>query len=137
MHVMREFFVEHMNRGRTESLLEQECIPVGCVPSAAVAGSLAMHRPPPPRHTRLLPCHACMVAPPRHTHPLPCTPSCHACPHRGQSDACEKHYLCGRYKSKLFIGYYVLTNIFELHSYHIPSSPRTINYITAYDSCNT
>ena len=63
---------------RLESL--QECIPVGCVTSAAVAVSPAMRAPlphiPPLPHTS--PCHAhplpCMP-------PLPCTPPpCHTCP---------------------------------------------------------
>ena len=51
---------------------KQECIPVGCVLSAAVAVSPAMHAPHhacPLPHT--LPCHAC---------PLPHMPHCHACP---------------------------------------------------------
>ena len=50
---------------------KQECIPVGCVPSAAVAVSPAMHAP---RH--VTPHHACTPA----TH----TP-CHACP-------CHTHF---------------------------------------------
>ena len=57
----------------------QECIPVGCVPSAAVAVSPATHAPLPPRtplrHACSLPC-----MPPCHVHPLPCMPPCHACP---------------------------------------------------------
>ena len=39
-----------------ESSLQQECIPVGCVPSAAVAVSPATHVPPPTTHA---PHHAC------------------------------------------------------------------------------
>ena len=73
----------------------QECIPVGCVPSAAVAISPATHTPP----AMHAPCHACPLPhmPPYHTHPpvmhalchthlptmhapLPHTPPCHACP---------------------------------------------------------
>ena len=36
--------------GWVHSFLRQECIPVGCVPSTAVAISPATHAPPPPRH---------------------------------------------------------------------------------------
>ena len=46
---------------------EQENIPVGCVPSAAVAVSPAMHAP---YHAHPLP----------HMYPLPCMPPSHACP---------------------------------------------------------
>ena len=50
---------------------KQECIPVGCVPSAAVAVSPATHAPPPPRH-------ACSpTTRPMHTL-LPCMPPYHA-----------------------------------------------------------
>ena len=83
--------------------IQQECIPVGCVPSTAVAISPATHTPyhaplhthhlpctPPAMHT---PCHACLPAthvsqphmPPCHaclptTHaPLPCMSPCHKC----------------------------------------------------------
>ena len=45
---------------------KQEYIPGGCIPSAAVAVSPAMHAP----------CHAC---PPCHARPLPHMPPCHAC----------------------------------------------------------
>ena len=52
----------------------QECIPVGCVPSTAVAVSPATHVPPPyPRtamHVPLLPC----VPPSCHTGPYACPP---------------------------------------------------------------
>ena len=48
----------------------QECIPVGCITSTAVAVSPAKHTP--------LPCHAC---PPPRTPLLPCTPpATHASP---------------------------------------------------------
>ena len=69
----------------------KECIPVGCVLSAAVAVSPAMHIPA--MHT---PCHACPCMPPAmhapchahtlsymplcHAHPLQCTSLHHACP---------------------------------------------------------
>ena len=42
----------------------QECIPVGCVLSATLAVSPAMHAPTPTMHA-----------------PLPCMPPCHACHH--------------------------------------------------------
>ena len=66
---------------------QQECIPVGCVPSAAVPISLAMHAPchthrpamhaplphmPPATHA---PCHVC---PPCHASPLTCMSPTHA-----------------------------------------------------------
>ena len=54
-------------------LKEQECIPVGCVPPAAIAVSPATHAP----------CHACSPAtysPPTMHAPLPCMSPCHACP---------------------------------------------------------
>ena len=63
---------------------KQECIPVGCVPSAAVAVSPTMHVPlswmplpcMSPHHTHLLP----HIPPTMHA-PLPCTPPPHhACP---------------------------------------------------------
>ena len=63
----------------------QECTPVGCVPSAAVAVSLVMHTPqpqmplchahPPATHA---PCHATHATLP-HMPPLPCTLPCLAC----------------------------------------------------------
>ena len=88
----------------------QECIPVGCVPSAAVAVSPATHAPlpcmsplpyppchtcpchvcpPPSPTTHAYRCHACpsaMDAPPPCMSlpcmPPPCMPPpCHACPH--------------------------------------------------------
>ena len=49
-------------------IVQQECIPVGCVPSAAVAVSPAMHAP-------------CYAQPPLPCTPLlPCTPPHHTCP---------------------------------------------------------
>ena len=50
-----------------ELFSKQECIPVGCVPPAEMAFSLATHAPWP----RTPPCHACSPA----THA-----PCHACP---------------------------------------------------------
>ena len=90
--------------------MRQECIPVGCVPSAAVA--VSPPRTPPTMHIPLpcmspchahSPCHAqtphafppAMHAPTTHAPamhaPLPCTPPCHAHPlamhtPRGQND---------------------------------------------------
>ena len=62
---------------------KQECIPVGCIPSAAVAVSPAMYAPPhmpPAMHATCYacsPCHAC--SPPAHAPPATHAP-CHACP---------------------------------------------------------
>ena len=80
-HIHR--YVHHsIDRLNKIIFLKQECIPVGCVPSAAVAVSPAMHAPmpcmtpsplphiPPATHS---PCHA-----PCHAFPLPWTPLCHA-----------------------------------------------------------
>ena len=60
----------------------QECIPVGCVPSAAVAISPAMHAPcytcPLPHITLPLPCTLpppCMAPTPFHACHPPCTPN--------------------------------------------------------------
>ena len=53
---------------RSNSYKEQECIPVGCIPSAAVAVSTATHALP-PCHAPL-PCHT----PPHHKFPLPYMP---------------------------------------------------------------
>ena len=65
---------------------KQECIPVGCVPSAAVAVSHDTHGTPqfhacPHCHTHHLPCmpstmHALLPCMPL----LPCSPQCHRCP---------------------------------------------------------
>ena len=87
--------------------IKQECIPVGCVPSTAVAVPPATHAPlphiaplpcmsppctPPPTHApppamhaplpHTHPCHACPLSstPPCHAHPLPHTSPCYACP---------------------------------------------------------
>ena len=76
---------------------KQECLPVGCVQSATVAVSNAMHTPchappchePPVTHT-LLPC-----TPPCHAHPPPLMPLPHPPPRMppcGQND----NYCCGR-----------------------------------------
>ena len=55
---------------------KQEYIPVGCVPSAAVAISTGMHAP---HHAHPLPCMTpCHVYPLAMHTPLPCTPPCHA-----------------------------------------------------------
>ena len=114
-HIHR--YVHHsIDRLNKIIFLKQECIPVGCVPSAAVAVSPAMHAPmscmtpsTPATHS---PCHApathspchghpsamhiplpCM--PPCHAHPSPChtfplpwTPLCHACPHTTHAPLC-------------------------------------------------
>ena len=79
IHVMREFLSHTWIEAALKVLLEQECIPVGCILPAAVAFSPATHAPP-PRPRTLLPCmppatyaphahsrHAC--PPPCHTHP--------------------------------------------------------------------
>ena len=87
--------------------IKQECIPVRCVPSTAVAVPPATHAPlphiaplpcmsppctPPPTHApppampaplpHTHPCHACPLSstPPCHAHPLPHTSPCYACP---------------------------------------------------------
>ena len=73
--------------------LIQECIPVGCVPSAAVAVSPATSTPlccacPPTMHA---PCHACplpYMLPPTVHAPLPCMPPPCTPPCR-QTDTCE------------------------------------------------
>ena len=101
----------------------QECIPVGCVPPAAVAVSPAMHAPP---HTNPLAMHTCPPAmhtpnhaclrpcmPPTmhgpdhadpHAYPLPHMPSamqapCHVCLLYGQTDTYENitftNFVCG------------------------------------------
>ena len=82
-----EFFIRfglHTSREQSKHIdgnfLGQECIPVECVPSAAVAISLAMHAPAMPA-----PCHA---HPSCHTCPLPCMPPYHACPHQAQPLPC-------------------------------------------------
>ena len=54
------------------SYVKQECIPVGCVTSAAVAVSPAMHCS--------IATHAPAMHTPRHTCPLPCTPLYHTHP---------------------------------------------------------
>ena len=99
----------------TLSFFEEECIPVGCVPSAAVAVSPVTHAPPPTHHTHPLPhmppphhacplCHAHLplpqMPPPFATHapPLCCAHplfAMHAPPPCGQTDTCElwKHNL--------------------------------------------
>ena len=59
---------------------EQECIPVGCVPPAAMAVSPATH----------VPCHACLPAkhvPPAMHAPLLCTPPCHTPPYHAHPPA--------------------------------------------------
>ena len=65
-------------RNKETTKLKQECIPVGCVPSAAVAVSPATHTPcyacpsaTPPPMPHMRPCHA---------HPLPHTPAMHVPP---------------------------------------------------------
>ena len=84
----------------------QECIPVGCVPSAAVAVSPATYAPlPPAMHTSL--CHGCPLLPcmlpsPCMPPPLPCMPPlCHAhpplpCmpPHPFTTHALPLHHTC-------------------------------------------
>ena len=98
--------VENINHCNFPNLIvKQECIPVGYVPSAAVAVTPATqapchahpppHMPPPtmhaPCHACPHPCHACPhpcqacppplpSIPPCHTCPLPCMPPCHTCP---------------------------------------------------------
>ena len=91
--------------------LQQECIPVGYVPSVAVAISPAMHAP---CYTCPLPCmpsyHACPPAmhaplpctlqpcmPPHHIYPLPCMPHtpCHTrlpASHAPLHHACPLHH---------------------------------------------
>ena len=54
--------------------IKQECIPVGCVPSTAVAVPPATHAPLP--HVAPLPC----MPPPCTPPPTHAPPSCHACP---------------------------------------------------------
>ena len=89
---------------KTKKCNKQECIPVGCVTSAAVAVSLAMHTP---RHAHPYamhaPCNACPppCMPPCHTCPLPCMSPCHAHPDMNRiTDTCENITLpqlhCGR-----------------------------------------
>ena len=62
----------------------QECIPVECLTSAAVAVSPAMHAPCHgcPLLAMHATCHACPLPcmPTCHTCPLPCMPPCHTCP---------------------------------------------------------
>ena len=68
---------------------KQECIPVGCVPSTAVAVSPAMHTP---SHAPTLP----HMPPPPATHATPCPHHAHPChahppppPVERMTDACE------------------------------------------------
>ena len=70
--------IVHNSSKRNQLQIEfnkQECIPVGCVPSAAVAISPAM-KCPPAMHA---PCYPC--PPPPHMPSLPCTSPCYPCPH--------------------------------------------------------
>ena len=67
-------------------LLKQECIQVGCVPTAHWPYLVVSHHAHPPPCTSP-PCtppamHACSPAThaPHHAHPLPHMPPCHACP---------------------------------------------------------
>ena len=54
----------------------QECIPVGCIPSAAEAVSRILFLP----HMSTLPCTPPCHTHPCHTHPMQHIPPCHACP---------------------------------------------------------
>ena len=68
--------------------MQQECIPVGCVPSAAVAISPATYAWPLPCMPPL-PYMPPAIPAPCGTHPLPRMPPCHAHPQRGQTDTCK------------------------------------------------
>ena len=71
----------------SDTSILQECIPVGCVPPAAVAVSPATHAPPPPHHARpwphMTPCYAHPLShaypPVTHAPPLShaCSPTTH------------------------------------------------------------
>ena len=71
-------------------MLEQECIPVGCVPPASVAISPAMHTP-----TMHAPCHTppamhvLTMHVPLATPPLLCMPPSHHAPPCRQTNTCE------------------------------------------------
>ena len=102
-----EVLVHHIFLCTFHSIEKEECIPVGCVQSAAVAISPGMHAPrhacPPVMHApsppcmiplpHMPPCHACLpphtLSPHTHPHTLPCHAChplprmphpCHACP---------------------------------------------------------
>ena len=64
---------------------KQECIPEGCVPSAAVAVSPTMHVPPPCPPTT----HTCC-----HTYPPLCMPLCHAHPPPPPHTMHAPHHTC-------------------------------------------
>ena len=97
------------------TLYKQECIPVGCVPSAAMAVSPAMHAPhhacplpcmphlpctPPPcmpPFATHAPCHTCLFtlhAPIHHLCPLPCMPLHGTHHHKIQLFHVLTHFLC-------------------------------------------
>ena len=94
-HIHR--YVHHsVDRLNKIIFLKQECIPVGCVPSAAMAVSPATHAPchahPPTIHTPHLACPLPHM-PPYHTFPLPCMPPAMDNPLPCMPPPCHAHTL--------------------------------------------
>ena len=72
-------------------LFQQECIPVGCVPSAAVAVSPATHYHSPPAPPCPLPRRPPATHAPLPHIPLPCMPPRHTCPPCHAHSACKQN----------------------------------------------
>ena len=105
---------------------KQECIPVGCVASAAVAVSPGMHAPT--THAPL-PCTPPCHAHPYHAHPLPCTP--HACPPATHATLPRTPTLL--YTSSLWTEWQTLVKTLHFHNYCCGRYSYFMNILRCFD----